>query len=462
MSLNQDIRFAENAGPNNPKGLYKHVKPSRSIAGSGFPDPSLGEDEWLYIDESTGFEYKKTNGVWDPFVNFASFAPPVVIPDPLPIDAIEGRTSEDILLDLKTGGTLNVSLGAPSQALDINSGNVRLTANGNGTFASDLQGYAVIANNGAGKSITLESNAGIIDHVGLQPFEISNSQPDENLIVSTTGTAGDIQVNSSGAAAVNAAAGDSVVSSATGKVRLNSDSTASGGTVVDGFSLKYENTVVNPGGEKIEISESGITFRTPTGQVSLVNQIAGDFVIAPQPGSETSFNNTGIKSISSINGSDGVIQNSVFNVNNAGALSFRAYPYCVNMMQSGFGANGTSYFHLGTSTINPGELWSICIGNGRNLAEVSLRLHSNALWNFGGGTATLEIGYVANNVPTTTANFTVVRSITLDTVSDFYGVTFSGYNDSIPFRAAFCARMVLAGTAATSTNAELTMTAVLV
>jgi hypothetical protein len=132
------------------------------------------------------------------------------------------------------------------------------------------------------------------------------------------------------------------------------------------------------------------------------------------------------------------------------------------MILSGFGGNGTSYFHFGTAVINPAELWTTCIGNGRNLAEFSLRLHSNALWNFGGGTANVEIGYIASGTTTTTANFVSLRNVALNTATDFYQTTLSGYNDAIPFRGALCARMVLAGTAATTTNAELTLSVVLV
>lgn len=482
MSLNQDIRSRPPSNDvNNPLGLFNYLIVGKKLKGNGPPSNNVGTINSTYIDEDTGIEYVKSEaGVWDAYVNYSNVGPDV--PDPLSVDTIQGRTGESLLLDMKTTGDLNINLGFPTHALDINSGSVRLTANGNGVFASDVVGYSVIANTGGGKTISLDANSGIVDHVGSQPFEITNSTVNQGLILSTSGAgqidvnsagnasinstsgdvivntpSGDVTVNSSGDATINSSTGNATVNAPLGKINLVSDSGSGGGTVCDGWNFTFQNSAVHAGGERIEIGPGGISFRTPGGQASLVNEVAGDILIAPQMGSEVNFNSRGINFVTSINDSSSLTNNSMLNVNPSGTLSWRTYPRSIQFLASGWGGNGTSYFHLGDSTINPGELWGACTGNGRNLAEIDFRLHYNAPFTLTGGSAVVEIGYVANNQPMTQANFTLLRSANLTTGSPLYGVSFTGYNDVIPFRAALCVRTVLTGTSATATNAEVSI-----
>lgn len=462
MSLNQDIRVnAPSGDPNNPQGLYNYLIVGQNLKGTGIPDNNLGTINSSYIDEATGIQYiKGSDATWTTYIDYTAIGPtggaPPTIPDPLTVnqintDVISQKTlGGDLSVNLGLTGDFALTLGVPTQAVDINSGNIRLTANGNGTFSSDVQGYTVIANNGSGKAVSINSNSGIIDHVGAQPLEITNSQPNENLILSTTGAAGDVLVNSGGDVAIGTAVAGKTIDLNTNAGAINCDAVNT-------------NFIDTSGSGAIAINPlSGIAAATGAGSFSITNFTASQDILFQLNGGDIDANNNEIKNVSSINGSSALVNNSILNVNTSGSLAWRAYPRCIEMQISGFGANGTDYFNLGTTVVGPADFWGVCSGNGRRLAEVDVRLLYNTAWSFGGGTATLEIGYVPNGSPMIAANFVVLRSINLDTATPLYGVSFTGYNDSIPFRAAICARTVLAGTASTSGTAEFTLGMVLV
>lgn len=64
--INQDIRYADFGDPvDNPLALYEFVKPSRVVFMDRPPtDANDGENEWSWIDTTSGVWYVKKNGVW--------------------------------------------------------------------------------------------------------------------------------------------------------------------------------------------------------------------------------------------------------------------------------------------------------------------------------------------------------------------------------------------------------------
>lgn len=471
MALDQNIRFSAYGGLNNPEGLYDYVKPTRKIKGEGPPGISQGENNWDYIDVLTGIEYIKNNGVWEPYVNFSSFAP-TVIPDPLSIDqlnvnTVRGNANDNVEVDLGAAGDINLTSGG-THGININSGNVFIQGNGFATFQSGTRQYNVLVDDFAGKQMTLET------------------VPDYKL--SVTGSTGDIildagansvklasDLDTNGKRITNTAAGEELVIENQASIRLISEgplllntttsqniNTGSGNIVMANGEIQRCSAVRNLVGAMTisngAISENLILQTNGTSEVSIINGINNISLNA-----DTETITTKKIDIDEINDSVALVDNSILNVNTSGVLSWRKYPRCFELIQSGFGNNGTSYFNLGNSTVGPGEFWATCTGNGRNLAEVDYRIISNSAWNLGGvGAAVLEVGYIQNNLPVIGGNFVVLRTININNTADIYGASLTGFNDSIPALAAIAARTVLIGTSATASNVEITLNLTLV
>lgn len=337
-----------------------------------------------------------------------------------------------------------------------------------------------ILNQAAGQPVIITANGGEVQTTGdlnVNAFDIKNAGPISGATTSLTSNVGNLDLNApAGSVNISSTAGDINCSPGTlnviggitnlestgGSLQLKHTAIASITNTSDSSGFVFDSTngvqaVSTPGLMRFEHAVTNQNLELRCEQTG-----SGSVILNPGASGQIDASSKDIVNVSGINNSASIIQNSVLNVSNTGVLSYRAYPQSIEMIQSGFGNNGTDYFNLGTSTIGPGEVWGICSGNGRSLAEFSVRLHSNAAFNFGGGSAQLQVGYIANNVPMTEANFTVLRSVNLDTVSDLYGVSLTGYNDAIPFRAAVCARTVLAGTSSTISNAELSLNIILI
>ena len=180
MSINQDIRYTNSqTDPNNPHGLYDFIKPPRSITGVGPPSPSLGENEWLYIDTSSGIEYKKEQGTWNPFFDMSSV--PVVVPDPLNVnllradeidtDTIRGKAGDSVSMDVGAAGNLDIIGSAGTNGIHLKTSsagpsNIRLQANGFGEFDSGIRSYGVFVDNLAGKQINIDPDTMTISNSG--------------------------------------------------------------------------------------------------------------------------------------------------------------------------------------------------------------------------------------------------------------------------------------------------------
>lgn len=191
--LNQSIRYTTNGGPNNPQGLYDFIKPMRKLKGSGAPAANLGENHWEYLDEVSGIDYVKSNGVWEPYADYSSFAPAPADPltlNQLNVNTIRGNASDDVLIDAGTGicQVLNQFQVGQVGALD----NVQIQDNGN-IFAGSLV-----------RSFNVKSWDGAQSEIEINAFneKIVQNGPAKNLEVQAV--AGNVSLNGSTGLSLNA------------------------------------------------------------------------------------------------------------------------------------------------------------------------------------------------------------------------------------------------------------------
>ena len=456
MSFNQNVR--SQPSQSNPSGLYSDLLAiGQTLASSGPPNDSEGIVGNTYIDTATGLTYvKNSNGTWDPIydpgtlpVNDPFIAGTVecnfVKTDEIEVDTVKGRLADGLVIDLQATGDLQVISGSGSVKLGA-----PLDMQGNFIINSTTLAPLVILNQVSGQDVQIITNGGEIQTAGnlnLGSHDIINGATITGSSISIESLVDDLNLTTLGSSSI----------------RLNSANTLLLNTTTGQDINTGGNIVMN----NSEIQRCS-ALRNLVGEMLISNgAVSEDLALSTNGGQVTSNSNLDmlnnqINNVSGVNGSSALIQNSVLNVSNTGVLSYRAYPQSIDMILSGFGGNGTDYFNLGTATIGPADLWGVCTGNNRRLAEFSIRLHSNAIFNFGGGTAVCDIGYVANNLPMTVANFVVLQSHSFNTNDDLYGISLTGYNVAIPFRASLCARMVLAGTSSTISTAELSLNIVLV
>lgn len=423
-SVNQDIRYAESDGKNNPYALYSYVKPSKSISGVGAPDADLGENEWLYMDTSTGFQYKKENGIWDPFVNFSAFAPPAIIPDPLEVDElhtdlIKGRNAESITLDGGVGGDINMTLGIGA-SVSINGGNTLLTGNGNIQAGSLIQGYQLGADNLAGSSMYLNPGTDEISLIGPSKT-IRHNTPASTLTLRTN--AADVVVNPVG-----------------------------GGNLVTTSNISHQ----PPAGENFEISTTGANS-----DVFIHSNLAGAGNLTLQSGASGSivhntlatFNTFGL-STSAINNSDTYNEAKALTADHTGALVWSELPETVVFTAINVGANGTKYLDPFGLAVNPADVGVYPVfASNMLIRRVEAVIMSNAAWLWGGGTAIIEFGSIATGSPCTDANFVPLFNVAMGTGGEFYFLL-AKPNVSLGAGKKLAARIVATGTASTNSTAE--------
>lgn len=78
MSNNQ-VRYADTGGDNNPYALLSILKPPRFLFEARSPTSSDGEDEWTFTNTLTGDFFIKDNGVWDLKYNYGGGSVPGTI-----------------------------------------------------------------------------------------------------------------------------------------------------------------------------------------------------------------------------------------------------------------------------------------------------------------------------------------------------------------------------------------------
>ena len=497
MSAISQIIRTSGRTQNNPSGFTSDIlQITQSLADVGAPSEDIGIVGNTYIDTVTGIQYQKGLDGWVPVVDIAAVGPPPSIPDPLSINQlninrIQGNASDDVTIDAGNIGKCQI-LSNAADALQIgqvgSEDGVKIQNNGNVIAGSLVRGFRLSALGGANEGSLGEVGGNMeLSNAGSNGLIIENKAVGQNVEIKTSG--GEVLTDSNLNMANNEIIDPLAVVTNSADLTLQ----AKGSNVVsvknvvsqefirmDGNNAaEYKMTITNPvSSNSVVVKGVGAIEKTGTADLNIEHTGAGNINLRT-PSGVIRMNDGGPNNITfdpalklgtvdnlqttNINNSSILVNNSLLNVNTSGVLSWRAYPRCIEMIQSGFGGNGTSYFNLGTSTVGPGEFWATCTGNGRSLAEVDIRVISNAAWNLGGvGTASIEIGYVPNNLPVTAANFNVIRSVNISNSDDIYGVSYTGYNDSIPFRGAIAARSVLTGTSATATNVEITLNLTLV
>jgi hypothetical protein len=146
MSTDQSIR-SETAGDfNNPYGLYDFIKPSREIFGAGVPLDSIGQNEWSYVDTSTGIQYSKLNGTWSPVADWSAIISTPVGPiDVLEVNTIQGNATDNIQIDLQTAGVLSIGPTLALATTQIQSDGTITTQSGTASIGvQDLAGEQMI------------------------------------------------------------------------------------------------------------------------------------------------------------------------------------------------------------------------------------------------------------------------------------------------------------------------------
>lgn len=414
-SINQDIKFSNYGTSNNPYGLFDFIKPTRHIKGNGVPLNSQGEDKWIYTDESSGQQYTKENGEWQPYIDFSTFGggggP---IPDPLPVaelntDLITGLTSDSVEISAGVSGDINFTLD-PLNHVNIN-GNIMMRGNGNIYSGSEIKGFQLTSDNGAGNRIEIQSNSSTITNYSAAELLINNTISGENIRLRTLGI-GNILVDS------------------------NMDLLGNNITECAGVSNNLGVNVLANGGDLLLYSFSNVLLSSPN----------------------ISFQNNPITDIPSINGSNLLTDNRSLSVLN-GSLDFRPVPTKNSFYLNGWiGNNTTQYFSEAGAPIGPADFFSsqvtdeIC-----TMTKVSLRVFSNAIWEFGGGTATLNVAIIPRLSYNTIATFNsnIFYTVNLDTATTNFVDFFSpALNISIPSGATLACRVTTVGCSTSLGSAE--------
>lgn len=257
MSLDQSIRYTSDTNNTlNPHGLYNYLIVPENLAGVGVPTMNavLGS---TYTDTSTGIEYKLDDlNVWQPFLNYTSFAP--AIPDPLvlnelDVDVIKGNSTSNIDIKLGTTGVLSVGPNAfPSRVQVLSDGSIVTNSATSNVIVADGSGnqttYGPIAS-------TCTAAYSVVGNTGLSLVSNSNN----------------VDITSAAALNLTSGPGSQIVM------------TSGAGAVIVQPSALVVDTIFSP----TNLSLAPTTTLTMSGSVSTLNSTAGDINF-------TSFNDVNI------------------------------------------------------------------------------------------------------------------------------------------------------------------------
>ena len=162
----------------------------------------------------------------------------------------------------------------------------------------------------------------------------------------------------------------------------------------------------------------------------------------------------------SINNSSSSTVNQVLSVTNAGVLQFSRPPETAIFTGLNIGSNGTHYLNASSLVPTPGDVSTYPHILGGVNAKIEANLIYSAPFTWGGGTSSLEIGYLAVGVPCNAANWTPIFTTPLSTAGDFY-YTYTSPNIAIP-GGKLAVRLVNTGTSSTSNLAEIIVKLILV
>lgn len=391
------------ASPNPTNIASDIVAITNQLQGSGAPSASLGVVGNVYTDVSTGNQYQKDMLGWHPTIALGSFA---VIPDPLHVDTIEGRTGQNVIIDLQTTGSLQVG---PTGSF------TQVTIGSDGTIVTDSATSAVIVADGSGhqtgyqpQQIVCTDTLEIIGNSGLQLLTNAG-----NLTLAPAGvviTDSQIQTNVGGAAYASVAdplSGFGAQVSAANLI-VNStpivNATASAVNVTQPIlssagGIQYSSSVDTTSGFT---SGTGSTTMT-SGGVANIQGTASTLVLTP---------------VTSINNSTALTDPRYFGADEAGI--FGAYkPYNVLIGSPYTVPAGSGTYPVDFNGMSGGFSQAIYYDGSYTIKKVAICMNINAgTFTFGGGTASLQVGHYVVNAAQTA--FVTDYTLALSTGGNFW------------------------------------------
>lgn len=467
MSVSQTLRtssinYADHINPTNICGDVINL--TTQLFGNGAPDMNLGVIGNVYTDTSTGFQYQKHSGGWDPTIALGSF---MVIPDPLTINQlnvniIHGNTGENVNVDLGSAGSLFVG---PSSTPN------QISLNPDGTIITEATTASFIASNGTNQTayaptqticntnyvisgdsrIIMETNSG---NIYVQPFnEVILNPQTGNVLVSAqiVSSANSPQYTSqndtnSGFSAASAQC-SMVVSNSQALIATSSDIVANlpvnitDGTntnVIDPVSITSSSTLnVTAGSGALTVQAlSGALFLESSGAVA-VNAAAMNL---------SGCGTNGIIGLAGLNGSSAITDNEYLGVNPSGTLAFyKPYNVLIGSPYTAPLSNGT--YPVDFNGMSGGFSQATYYDSSYIIKKVSVTMNINSgTFTFGGGTSSLQIGHYALNAAQT--SFIVDYTLALNTSGSFWQQSSGDINIPVTGPINLAVQLVNSGTTA--------------
>lgn len=466
MSIyNQNVRSVPTAG--NPTGLYSDIlNAGTTLSGSGAPAASIGIIGNSYIDTGTGIEYvKQPDNTWlaiydpstvpvnDPFVA-GTIECNLLKTDELENDTFRGRLAESMVVDLGVSGVLSVTGNVDLVSNDLlNGGVINATEVDTPLVSASASKLLLTSFTGAGEGVQIGKNT---DMLGNDLSEVGAlTGTDGSFVVSSgTGVGSKLVLQAAGGAT-----GGVDINPIGGGIRLKDDTDCETNNLDNiGIATATEYVMTN-GAQTVNVLVDGPGGPTVKSTANL--SLSGGVGFSVVSKTDLSLNNNAITNLAAINGSDLLTTARNLGVDQAGSLEFRELPQTYGFLQAGFGSVGTDYLTFGDALVGPGEFWCCPIGpTSKKLRSVSSRLIYNAPFSFNGGTAVIEVGTLANNVPATVGNFVVLYTLNLNTGVDYYESSVQGLDNLIASGSSIAVRSVLTGTSSSAVNAELVVNVV--
>ena len=493
MSVSQTVRTTLRTDAN-PTGLVPDIlQLGATLSGSGVPDSSTsGIQGNSYIDTATGIEYvKQSDGTWSPIYDPSTLPAPDPFPvgtldanfvntDELKTDKIQGRNAENVVIDGQTTGLVQVVTNN-TRALQIGAvgseDNSYIQNNGYAVFSSGTKQYDLLLDNAGGQAIKHEVAPNYKSYVSGVPSEwiIENENApitlSSNNLINIKETASGNKlildplngyVQSESGAGITITAIDPTQpariegGSVSGNVQLVPGT--SGFVDVQGATSKISTQVANTftiehrlSGQDVELKAIG------AGNCRLSPGVSGEVILS----GNANCQNNDLINVGAVNGGDVLGRFGSLSVDSGGALQYAhnqcAHTFCWNAVG---GATTNEYGSIGGFTVAPADVTGIYIPYTSKMSMATISLSYSANWTFGAGTASVTIGTVPTGLPMTNSNFVAIPGalFNIPTGVDFfqYGLS-SATNITIP-SGRLCARLNVAGSTPTSTNAEMVLT----
>lgn len=488
MTTNFTQQVRGQPAPGNPSGLATDILAiGRAFTGSGAPVNVPGAIVYSkYTDTSAGIEYQlNEQGVWQPLVDYSSFAPPPSDPlslNRLNVNEVHGNSGDGFILDGGNVGTVQVvseNIGAAFQVgTSLSPDNIILQNNGYANIKSGVRTYDVQVDNYTGRQLKIEANGEYKIKVQGTPDVLKvESALDNDIQLITDGTGkisvvknlgGQIDIDpqnnkiSSNASPFTLSSNITNVESLGGSLNLKATSYTQVQDLSSGKAIVLDATSGTIAGNPdapfvIQNLQANQDLDLKTVAAGNINLRSGSSnIVCHNPLQCNTFGLT----TASINGSQGLTQYKNLSVNPSGVLGFSNSNHAVHFTFSNVGGNGTSYGLLsGMSPVNPGDFGAYYMPfAGARINMMSTVLIYSSAWSFNSGTAVLELVRVPTGQAVTAANAVLVTSLNIPTGTNFYQYSLGSNTDISAPNGKYGMRLVVTGAASTSTTAEVVAT----